>query len=105
MAVALNYLLVDDAAPAAVITLNRPDQLNALSTGLMRELTTELAQLNQLESCGGYPYLSSLIEHALPENLAAYVRMVREASQKRKLDRLSERLQARRKGGRDLQSR
>src|SRR5438874_13011072 len=42
MAVALNYLLVDDAAPAAVITLNRPDQLNALSTGLMRELTTEL---------------------------------------------------------------
>src|SRR5213593_646972 len=42
MAVALNYLLVDDAAPAAVITLNRPDQLNALSTGLMRELTAEL---------------------------------------------------------------
>src|SRR5881409_1244442 len=42
MAVALNYLLVDDVAPAAVITLNRPDQLNALSTGLMRELTAEL---------------------------------------------------------------
>src|SRR5436309_14567916 len=42
MAVALNYLLIDDAAPAAVITLNRPDQLNALSTGLMRELTAEL---------------------------------------------------------------
>src|SRR5437762_5526957 len=42
MAVALNYLLVDDAAPAAVITLNRSAQMDALSTGLMRELTTEL---------------------------------------------------------------
>src|SRR5213593_572364 len=42
MAVALNYVLVDDVAPAAVITLNRPEQLNALSTGLMRELTAEL---------------------------------------------------------------
>jgi enoyl-CoA hydratase/carnithine racemase len=42
MAVALDYLLVDDAAPAVVITLNRPDQLNALSTGLMRELAAEL---------------------------------------------------------------
>ena len=36
------YLLVEDALPAAVITLNRPDQLNALSTGLMKELTHEL---------------------------------------------------------------
>lgn len=42
MAVALNYLLVEDALPAAVITLNRPEQLNALSTGLMKELTAEL---------------------------------------------------------------
>ncbi len=42
MAVALKFLLVEDSPPAAVITLNRPDQLNALSTGLMRELTTEL---------------------------------------------------------------
>jgi enoyl-CoA hydratase/carnithine racemase len=42
MAVSLNYLLVEDAPPAAVITLNRPEQLNALSTALMRELTTEL---------------------------------------------------------------
>lgn len=42
MSVALDYLLVEDALPAAVITLNRPDQLNALSTGLMKELTAEL---------------------------------------------------------------
>jgi enoyl-CoA hydratase/carnithine racemase len=42
MAVTLDYLLVEDAAPAAIITLNRPDQLNALSTALMIELTEEL---------------------------------------------------------------
>ena len=38
----LEYLLVEDAPPAAIITLNRPQQLNPLSTGLMRELTGEL---------------------------------------------------------------
>src|SRR6202158_3287574 len=38
----LEYLLVEDAPPAAVITLNRPQTLNALSTGLMVELTSEL---------------------------------------------------------------
>src|SRR3989475_5591850 len=42
MAVSLNYLLVKDAPPAVTITLNRPEQLNALSTGLMEELTAEL---------------------------------------------------------------
>jgi enoyl-CoA hydratase/carnithine racemase len=42
MAVALENLIVEDALPAAVITLNRPDKLNALSLALMRELTTEL---------------------------------------------------------------
>src|SRR5947207_5905323 len=42
MAVSLKYLLVEDAPPAAILTLNRPDQLNALSTLLMNELTTEL---------------------------------------------------------------
>jgi len=42
MAVTLDYLLVEDAAPAAIITLNRPDQLNALSTALMIELAEEL---------------------------------------------------------------
>ena len=38
----MDYVLVEDAAPAAIITLNRPEQLNALSTGLMHELTAEL---------------------------------------------------------------
>jgi enoyl-CoA hydratase/carnithine racemase len=37
-------VIVEDAAPAAVITLNRPDQLNALSTGLMTELTEQLVR-------------------------------------------------------------
>ena len=42
MAVTLDYLLVEDAPPAAIITLNRPQQLNAMSTGLMNELAAEL---------------------------------------------------------------
>jgi enoyl-CoA hydratase/carnithine racemase len=42
MAVTLEYLMVEDAPPAAIITLNRPQQLNALSTGLMKELAEEL---------------------------------------------------------------
>jgi enoyl-CoA hydratase/carnithine racemase len=42
MAGTLDYLVVEDAPPAAIITLNRPEQLNALSTGLMTELTAEL---------------------------------------------------------------
>jgi enoyl-CoA hydratase/carnithine racemase len=42
MAVAQQHLLVEDALPAVVITLNRPEQRNALSTPLMRELTEAL---------------------------------------------------------------
>src|SRR6202158_3895092 len=42
MKATLEYLLVRDELPAAVITLNRPQQLNPLSTGLMKELTSEL---------------------------------------------------------------
>src|SRR5713226_8740581 len=42
MAISLDYLLVEDAPPAAVITLNRPDQLNALASALMTGLTAEL---------------------------------------------------------------
>ena len=38
----LDYVLVEDALPAAIITLNRPQQLNPLSTGLMKELSSEL---------------------------------------------------------------
>lgn len=42
MSVTLKHLIVEDAPPASIITLNRPESLNALSTGLMRELTAEL---------------------------------------------------------------
>jgi enoyl-CoA hydratase/carnithine racemase len=42
MTATLDYLLVEHALPAAIITLNRPQQLNPLSTGLMKELTAEL---------------------------------------------------------------
>src|SRR5205807_7281812 len=42
MSATLEYLLVEERLPAAVITLDRPDQLNPLSTGLMKELTSEL---------------------------------------------------------------
>jgi enoyl-CoA hydratase/carnithine racemase len=47
MTATLNYLLVEDALPAAIITLNRPQQLNPLSTGLMKELTAELERQGQ----------------------------------------------------------
>jgi enoyl-CoA hydratase/carnithine racemase len=47
MPATLNYLTVRDAPPAVVITLNRPEQLNALSTGLMKELTAELDRQSQ----------------------------------------------------------
>lgn len=42
MAVALNHVLVEDALPAVVLTMNRPEQRNALSTPLMQELTEQL---------------------------------------------------------------
>lgn len=38
----LEYLLVEDKLPAAIITLNQPEQLNPMSTSLMKELTSEL---------------------------------------------------------------
>src|SRR6202165_5490181 len=49
MAVALENLIVEDALPAVVITLNRPDKLNALSLALMRELTAELERQGERE--------------------------------------------------------
>src|SRR4030081_503336 len=45
MAAPLEYLLVEDQLPAAIITLDRPQQLNPLSTGLMKERTCELERL------------------------------------------------------------
>ena len=52
MAVALVNLLVEDALPAAVITLNRPDKLNALSVPLMLELTAELERQGARDEVG-----------------------------------------------------
>jgi enoyl-CoA hydratase/carnithine racemase len=49
MAVALEHLVVEDALPAALVTLNRPDKLNALSLALMRELTAELQRQGERE--------------------------------------------------------
>jgi len=42
MQLELKNLLVEDALPAVLVTLNRPEQRNALSTPLMQELTEEL---------------------------------------------------------------
>src|SRR5215469_8136160 len=42
MAIALEHLLIEDSLPAVLVTLNRPEQRNALSTSLMLELTREL---------------------------------------------------------------
>ena len=42
MQLELKHLLVEDALPAVLITLNRPEQRNALSTPLMQDLTEEL---------------------------------------------------------------
>jgi enoyl-CoA hydratase/carnithine racemase len=47
MAVVLEHLLVEDALPAVLVTLNRPEQRNALSTALMRELTAELERQSE----------------------------------------------------------
>src|SRR4051794_13689840 len=47
MTTELGHLRVEDELPAALVTLDRPDQRNALSTPLMRELTDELERLGQ----------------------------------------------------------
>ena len=52
MAVALEHLIVEDALPAALITLNRPDKLNALSLALMGELTAELERQGERDEIG-----------------------------------------------------
>ena len=52
MAVALENLLVADALPAAVITLNRPDKMNALSVALMLELIAELERQGGRDEVG-----------------------------------------------------
>ncbi len=55
MTATLDYLVVEDQLPAVVITLNRPQQLNPLSTGLMKELTS------QLERQGARPEVRAIV--------------------------------------------
>lgn len=51
MSAMLEYLLVEDALPAVIITMNRPEQRNALSTGLMREMIAELERQSARPEC------------------------------------------------------
>jgi enoyl-CoA hydratase/carnithine racemase len=47
----LKYIQTQDALPVVLITLNRPDQRNALSTDLMCELTAELERQAARTDC------------------------------------------------------
>ena len=47
----LQHVTVDDRLPAVVVTMNRPDQRNALSTGLMEEITRALEEQSRREEC------------------------------------------------------
>ena len=47
----MQYLIVEDQLPAVILTLNRPEQRNALSTGLMRELIDTLKQQSHNPDC------------------------------------------------------
>ena len=47
----MQYLIVEDQLPAVILTMNRPEQRNALSTGLMRELIDTLKQQGQNPDC------------------------------------------------------
>jgi replicative DNA helicase len=49
-----------------------------------------LRSVNQLDACGGAAYLSELLDHALPENIDAYVRNLLKASQERRYAKLEE---------------
>jgi len=45
--VSYEYILVEREGPVAIVTLNRPQQLNALSYGLIKELALALEALDQ----------------------------------------------------------
>jgi hypothetical protein len=52
----------------------------------------ELAELGQLDSCGGPSYVGSLLEHAFPANFSSYVRKVGQAARERRYSLLCQRL-------------
>lgn len=51
MAVETKHLLVEDRLPAVVVTLNRPETRNALSTAFMLEITEELERQSRRPEC------------------------------------------------------
>jgi hypothetical protein len=57
-------------------------------------LCDELGRSNQLDSCGGPGYVAGLIDDAIPENFADYVRRVRMASSDRLVTRKMQSLNA-----------
>lgn len=46
-----NHVLVQEAMPAVIVTMNRPEQRNALSTALMRELMGAIQEQSQRAEC------------------------------------------------------
>ena len=46
-----NNVLVDDALPAVIVTMNRPEQRNALSMALMSELIDAIEAQSRLAEC------------------------------------------------------
>ena len=55
-------------------------------------LTLELHKANQLAACGDAAYLTDLLTQGLPANFPKYVQEIREAAQKRRINRLKEQL-------------
>lgn len=47
----IKYLLVEDSLPAVVVTMNRPEQRNALSSEMMREMIDELRRASSRPEC------------------------------------------------------
>ena len=78
------HLLVDIDGPVATLTLNRPEQLNALSTGLLDDLYAALRALNPGDDvrvirlrgagrafCPGYDLAPTFTYSGLPRDRAA----------------------------------
>ncbi len=82
---AQNYVIVEDALPAVIVTMNRPQQRNALSTGLMRAMTETLERERARPECrvivirGAGPVFSA--GHDLREMLGRTIEEEREIFQ------------------------
>ncbi len=82
---AQNYVIGEDALPAVIVTMNRPQQRNALSTGLMRAMTETLERERARPECrvivirGAGPVFSA--GHDLREMLGRTIEEEREIFQ------------------------